>query len=109
MSAHNQAGAITEHDYLSVEIAAYALETFRLGFKSGSPESAYKVGYAGATKEGAKQVLDGRTRGAIANAVWQAGLDIATCGTDDLDGVRSALMKARAVNSALLDDVLAED
>src|SRR5262245_26949824 len=62
----------TADDAMSVEVASYALETFRRGMKSGSPESAYKVGYAGADEAKKNQVLDGRTRGQIASSVWQA-------------------------------------
>ena len=103
-----EAGLVLQDDDLSAEIASYALETFRRGFKSGNPVSAYKVGYAGATETGKFQVLDGRTRGAIADAVWQAGRDLVSCGTDDLDGVRKALMKARPVHGYILDAVLTD-
>ena len=97
---------ITADDAMSVEVASYALETFRRGIQSGSPVSAYKVGYAGASGAQANQVLDGRTRSQIANAVWQASLDLANCRWDDKDGVRAALMKARPVTSSVLDTVL---
>jgi len=102
-------GMITSNDAMSVEVASYALETLRRGFQSGSAESAYKVGYAGATEDGKNQVLDGRTRGQIANAVWQAGLDLARCGWDDRDAVRAALMRARPANDSIFDDVLDRD
>jgi hypothetical protein len=97
---------ITGDDAMSVEVASYALETFRRGFKSGRPETAYKVGYAGATEEQKNQVLDGRTRGQIANAVWQASLDLVKCGWDNRDGVRAALMRARPASSSILDPIL---
>ena len=97
---------ITADDAMSVEVASYALETFRRGMQSGSPMSAYKVGYAGASGAQANQVLDGRTRGQVANAVWQASLDLANCGWDDQDGVRAALMRARPASSNILDAVL---
>ena len=97
---------ITADDAMSVEVASYALETFRRGFQSGSPEVAYKVGYAGATGDQKNQVLDGRTRGQIADAVWQASLDLVSCGWDDRDGVRAALMRARPASSDVFDAVL---
>src|SRR5439155_16647551 len=97
---------ITADDAMSVEVASYALETFRRGMQSGSPMSAYKVGYAGASGAQANQVLDGRTRGQIANAVWQASLDLANCGWDDQDVVRVALMRTRPASSNILDAVL---
>lgn len=97
---------ITTNDAMSVEVASYALETFRRGFQSGSPEVAYKVGYAGATEELKNQVLDGRTRGQIATAVWQASLDLVNCGWDDRNGVRAALSLARPASSAIFDAIL---
>jgi hypothetical protein len=97
---------ITADDAMSVQVASYALESFRRGFKSGSPEVAYKVGYAGATADQKNQVLDGRTRGQIANAVWQSSLDLASCGWDNRAGVRAALMRARPASSSILDAIL---
>jgi hypothetical protein len=97
---------ITADDALSVQVASYALETFRRGLDSHSPESAYKVGYAGATKDQKNQVLDGRTRQQIANSVWQASLDMVSCGLDNKDGVRAALMRARPASSSILDAIL---
>ncbi len=97
---------ITSDDKMSVLVASYALETWRRGFKSGSPEVAYKVGYAGATEEGKNQVLGDRTRGQIANAVWQAGLDLVSCGWDNRDGVSAALMRARPASSSVFDEIL---
>ncbi len=99
-------GLIAVDDAMSVQVASYALETFRRGFQSGSPEIAYKVGYAGATADLKNQVLDGRTRGQIANAVWQASLDLVSCGWDDRNGVQNALNLARPASSAILDAVL---
>jgi hypothetical protein len=97
---------IAADDNMSVQVASYALETFRRGFKSGSPESAYKRGYAGATDEQKDQVLDGRTRGQIADSVWQAYRDLVNCGLDNRDGVRKALMRARPATSEVFDTVL---
>lgn len=97
---------ITTNDAMSVEVACYALETFRRGIKSGRPESAYKVGYAGADEAKKNQVLDGRTRGQIASSVWQASLDMVSCSLDNRDGVRAALMRARPATSAILDEIL---
>jgi hypothetical protein len=97
---------ITADDAMSVQVASYALETFRRGLDSHSPESAYKVGYAGATKDQKNQVLDGRTRQQIANSVWQASLDMVSCGLNNRDGVRAALMRARPATSSILDAIL---
>jgi hypothetical protein len=97
---------ITADDAMSVQVASFALETFRRGIKSGRPESAYKVGYAGADEAKKNQVLDGRTRGQIANSVWQASLDMQSCGLDNRDGVRAALMRARPATSTIMDAIL---
>ena len=97
---------ITSNDAMSVQVASYALETFRRGFQSGSPEVAYKVGFASATKELKNQVLDGRTRGQIADAVWQASLDLQSYGWDDRNKVRAALMLARPASGSVFDAVL---
>ncbi len=97
---------ITSDDRTSVQVTAYALETFRRGFQSGSPETAYKVGFASATKELKNQVLDGRTRGQIANDVWQASLDLLNCSWDERDKVRKALNRARPASSAVMDSIL---
>jgi hypothetical protein len=100
-------GLITQNDNMSVEVACCYMETLRRGMKTGSVEAAYKVGYAGATPEGRSQVLDprtGRTRGQIADAVWQASLDFIACKSwDDKAAVKAALMKARPAD----DDVFA--
>jgi hypothetical protein len=100
-------GLITQDDNMSVEVACCCLEALRQGFKTGSPESAYKVGYAGATAELRNQVLDGRTRGQIANAVWQASLDLIACKSwDDKAAVKAALMKARPASDDIFATVL---
>ncbi len=106
MSQSFQKGLILLNEATSVKVACYALETFRRGLQSHSPVSAYKIGYAGATEAGKNQVLDGRTRGAIANDVWQASLDLKQCGWGDRAGVRRALMRARQVNADLIDSVI---
>ena len=94
----------------SVQVAAYALESLRLGFKSRDPEVAYKVGYGGGTPEGRKQFLgkfDHRTRGDIVDGVWQAGLDLVACPDwNDTARVRAALMKARAATDDIFDALL---
>ncbi len=99
-------GLITHIDSMSVEVASYCLEALRRGFQTGSPESAYKVGYAGATPTGRNQILDGRTRGQIADAVWSAHLDLVACTSwDDRDTVQRALSKARPANSSIFDEI----
>jgi hypothetical protein len=107
MSQSFQKGLILVDEAASVKVACYALETFRRGFQSHSPMSAYKIGYAGATEAAKNQVLDGRTRGAIANDVWQASLDLKQCGWDDTAGVRKALLRARQVSGDFIDAVMA--
>jgi hypothetical protein len=97
---------IVADDRLSVQVTAFALETFRRGFSSSSPETAYKVGYASATAALKNQVLDGRTRGQIANDVWQASIDLLNCGWDDRDGVRRALNRARPATSSILNGIV---
>jgi hypothetical protein len=100
-------GMITQDENMSVEVACCCLETLRRGFQSGSPESAYKVGYAGAKPEARNQVLDGRTRGQIADAVWQASLDLIACNTwDDKAAVKTALRKARPATDDIFATVL---
>ena len=102
-------GLITQNDDMSVEVACCYMETLRRGFQTGSVEAAYKVGYAGATKEGRNQVLDprtGRTRGQIADAVWQASLDLKTCKWDDKPAVKAALMRAREADADTFATVL---
>jgi hypothetical protein len=101
-------GLIAQNEDLSVEVACCHLETLRLGFKTGSPESAYKIGYAGATPEGRNDVLDGRTRGQIADAVWQASLDLVACKSwVDKTAVTAALRKARGASDDIFETVLA--
>jgi hypothetical protein len=101
-------GLITQDDNMSVEVASYALETIRQGLKMGSAEAAYKQGYAGATKEGKNEVMpDGRTRGQLANDVWQASLALkARKSWDDKETVKAALRKARTASDAVFDTVL---
>jgi hypothetical protein len=95
-------GLITQNENIAVEVACCYMETLRRGFKSGSVESAYKSGYAKATPDLRNQVLDprtGRTRGQIADAVWQASLDLIACKSwDEKAAVKAALMKARAAS-----------
>ena len=103
-------GLITQNDNMSVEVACCYMETLRRGFQTGSVEAAYKVGYAGATKEGRNQVLDprtGRTRGQIADAVWQASLELIACKSwDDRAAVKAALRIARQADDDIFASVL---
>jgi hypothetical protein len=104
-------GLITQSDNMGVEVACCYMETLRRGFKTGSVESAYKVGYAKADGELRNQVLDpmtGRTRGQIADAVWQASLELKACkGWGDKAAVKAALMRARDASAAVFEAVLA--
>jgi hypothetical protein len=104
-------GIIAVDENKSVEVACCYMETLRRGMQTGSVQSAYKAGYAKATPDLKNQVLDkntGRTRGQIADAVWQASRDLAArTSWDDKAVIKAALMKARAASTADFDAVLA--
>jgi hypothetical protein len=99
-------GLITQNDNMAVEVACSYMETLRQGMTTRSVEWAYKSGYAKATGELKNQVLNpktGRTRGQIADAVWQASLDLKACKWDDKPAVKAALMRCREAS----DDIFA--
>ena len=103
-------GLITQNDNMAVEVACCYMETLRQGMTTGSVEWAYKSGYAKATGELKNQVLDtrtGRTRGQIADAVWQTSLALKACKWDDKPAVKAALLRARGAGDDLFATVLA--